>query len=122
MNYNIQKNLNPPKNYNINNNNNFRPITPQIETKMCEDGKYEGELKNGLFDGKGTFILKMEIDMKDIGKKESKMEEEHIIIVIEIDMKENGEMEIKKEKEYIIISMVIDMKEIGKIIKGKEME
>ena len=60
-NYNPNANLNQMKynnNYNNNNLNNLNNLnnnniqSPKINVKMCQDGKYEGELKNGLFDGK----------------------------------------------------------------------
>ena len=41
---------------NLNNNIN-NTIKSNICTKQCVDGKYEGEMKNGLFDGKGKIVL-----------------------------------------------------------------
>ena len=88
---------------------------------MCQDGKYERELKNGLFDGKGTFYFKNGDRYEGNWKKGIK-EGRGIYYYSNRDRYEgNGGKEIKKEKEYIIILMVIDMKVTGRITKEKEM-
>ena len=53
--------------------------------------------------------------MKVIIKMENGKVKEQDIIIMEIDMKENGKMEIRMEKVYFIGKMVIDMREIGKM-------
>ena len=57
-----------------------------------DDNRYEGEWKNDLKEGKGTFFRIMEIDMKENLKIIKWKEEVFFIIMMEINMKENGKM------------------------------
>ena len=87
------------------------------------DGKYIGQVVNGLAEGKGKLgMVIMVIDMKGNGEIVKKKVKEFIIIMMVIDMKVILEMIKKKEKEFIIIKMVIDMKVILEMIKKKEKE
>ena len=94
----------------LKNNNNDIKINTTIN---YNDGKYIGEIKNGMCDGKG-------IDMKVIIKMIKEKEKEYIIIIMEIDMKVIIKMINKKEKEYITLKIEIAMKVIIKMIKKKE--
>ena len=77
--------------------------------------RYEGEFKNGKKDGIGIYFYEQEPfkgNRYDGGWKDNKQEGKGL--------KENGKMEDKEVKEYIIIIMVIDMKEILKIVAWME--
>ena len=91
---------------NISNNDN---ITIK-KTKIYKHGIYIGEFKNQIKDGKGTFFLKMVLDMREIGKTKEK---EYFIIKMVINMKVILKMIRKKEKEYFLIMKVINTKVIG---------
>ena len=85
------------------------------------DGKYIGQVVNGLAEGKGKLgMVIMVIDMKGNGEIVKKKVKEFIIIKVVIDMKVIGERVRKKEKEFIIIIMVIEKWVIIIIIKEQE--
>ena len=92
----------------------------------CIDGKYIGQVVNGIREGKELGMVLMVIGMKVNGKMIKKKEKEYIIIIMVIDMKVIIEMVKKKEKEFIIIignlSKGMYMKVIGEMVKEKEKE
>ena len=102
---------------------NYKIVTYYNDHRQSK--KYVGEGKNGIAEGKGYYIMKMETkNMKEIGKIINMMLKEYYIMKMKIkDMKEILKMVDGKEKVYHIMKMEIkNMTEILKMVNIMEKE
>ena len=121
------------------NANTSKIIIVNHKTAEYKFGKYEGEFKNGIMDGKGTMtynnkfeyikekakenisIHQVKICTKVISNVIKPKEKELLYIITVINTKAIIKIGIRKEKEYIIIIMEINMKEISKMTFLKDL-
>ena len=94
----------------------FNNIVGENKTKTYKNGKYKGEFKNDLKDGKGTYFYTDENRYEGEWKNDLKEGKAHSFGKTEIDMKVNLKTIKWKEEVYFIIMMEINTRGIGKMI------